>query len=70
MAVRSANIMAARGKARLSSLLPLLILESCCRRHTDLTRAKGHGQDDPDRKGPDDYCECTIRHAVKQSYSS
>ena len=58
MAVRSSNIVAARGMALLAPILEFTILLTCtsCRRcDSHLSRTAGYGQDDSKRKGGDDY---------------
>ncbi len=55
MAVRTANIMAARGPCGSVNMVLLLTFRSCCRRNSNLVRPKRHGQDDSDRQGGDNH---------------
>ena len=58
MAVRSANIMAARGMLSLISLfsgVPAYTVSSRCGRDPDIIRPQRHGQNDTIRKGGNNY---------------
>jgi hypothetical protein len=59
MAVRSANIMAARGSSSLFRILKLRAetFSSCCGCYSNLTRPQRYGQDDTIRKRRDYYHE-------------
>ena len=57
MAVRNANIMAARGMLGQGSHKLVLMIYSCCGRNQNFARSSRNGQDDTDWKGGNDHYE-------------